>query len=75
MIPPSSQFCVKTNLRFVAILSTILWLLSYLTELLRRAGVYAQLYKEQTRKLRVAGEHIARIPGSLSPAPAGERTD
>lgn len=44
-------------------------------ELLRGAGVYAQLYNEQTRKLRVAGDRTARVPGSLSPAPAGEHGD
>jgi hypothetical protein len=45
-------------------------------ELLKRAGVYSQLFNEQTRKLRLTPEHIARAPGSLSPAPAREnRTD
>jgi ABC-type multidrug transport system fused ATPase/permease subunit len=45
-------------------------------ELVKRAGVYAQLFNEQTRKLRPAPDHIARAPGSLSPAPAAEdRTD
>jgi len=39
-------------------------------ELLKRAGVYSQLFNEQTRKLRLTPEHIARTPGSLSPAPA-----
>ena len=38
-------------------------------ELVKRAGVYAQLFNEQTRKLRLAPGHIARVPGSLSPAP------
>jgi ABC-type multidrug transport system fused ATPase/permease subunit len=38
-------------------------------ELIARGGVYAQLYAEQTRKLRVAGEpHAARLPGSLRAA-------
>jgi ABC-type multidrug transport system fused ATPase/permease subunit len=38
-------------------------------ELLKRAGVYAQLFNEQTRKLRLTPGHIVRVPGSLSPAP------
>jgi hypothetical protein len=41
------------------------------SELVKRAGVYAQLFNEQTRKLRLAPGHITRAPGSLSPAPAG----
>jgi hypothetical protein len=42
----------------------------------KRAGVYSQLFNEQTRKLRLTPEHVARVPGSLSPAPAGGyRTD
>jgi ATP-binding cassette, subfamily B, putative efflux pump len=45
------------------------------SELLKRAGVYAQLFNEQTRKLRLAPEHTARAPGSLSPAAAGHRVD
>jgi ABC-type multidrug transport system fused ATPase/permease subunit len=46
------------------------------SELVKRAGVYSQLFNEQTRKLRPAPEHILRVPGSLSPAPAeGDRTD
>jgi ABC-type multidrug transport system fused ATPase/permease subunit len=46
------------------------------SELVKRAGVYSQLFYEQTRKLRPAPEHILRVPGSLSPAPAeGDRTD
>ncbi len=45
-------------------------------ELVKRAGVYSQLFNEQTRKLRLTPDHIARAPGSLSPAPAGGvRTD
>jgi len=45
-------------------------------ELVKRAGVYSQLFNEQTRKLRLTPEHIARAPGSLSPAPVVEdRTD
>jgi hypothetical protein len=45
-------------------------------ELVKRAGVYSQLFNEQTRKLRPAPEHIVRVPGSLSPTPAeGDRTD
>jgi ABC-type multidrug transport system fused ATPase/permease subunit len=43
-------------------------------ELVKRAGVYAQLFNEQTRKLRLTPEHIARAPGSLSPAPAAGTT-
>jgi ATP-binding cassette, subfamily B, putative efflux pump len=39
--------------------------------LVERAGVYSQLFNEQTRKLRLTPEHIARVPGSLSPAPTG----
>src|SRR5216683_444038 len=39
------------------------------SELVKRAGVYSQLFYEQTRKLRPAPEHIVRVPGSLSPAP------
>ncbi len=38
------------------------------TELIRRRGVYAQLYNEQTRKLIGVEDHIARRPGSLAPA-------
>lgn len=38
-------------------------------ELVKRGGVYAQLFNEQTRKLRLAPGHTARVPGSLSPAP------
>jgi hypothetical protein len=42
----------------------------------KRAGVYSQLFNEQTRKLRLTPEHIARVPGSLSPAPTSSgRTD
>jgi len=37
--------------------------------------VYSQLFNEQTRKLRVTPDHIMRVPGSLSPAPGGGRTD
>src|SRR6202041_3582490 len=45
-------------------------------ELLKRPGVYSQLFNEQTRKLRLTPDHIARAPGSLSPATAsGVRTD
>ena len=45
-------------------------------ELVKRSGVYSQLFNEQTRKLRLTPDHIARTPGSLSPAPlAGPRTD
>jgi ATP-binding cassette, subfamily B, putative efflux pump len=40
-------------------------------ELVKRAGVYSQLFNEQTRKLRLTPEHTARAPGSLSPAAAG----
>ena len=44
-------------------------------ELVKRAGVYSQLFNEQTRKLRLTPEHIARTPGSLSPAPtSGKRS-
>jgi ABC-type multidrug transport system fused ATPase/permease subunit len=39
------------------------------SELVKRGGVYAQLFNEQTRKLRLTPEHIVRAPGSLSPAP------
>ncbi|HEY6419934.1 MAG TPA: ABC transporter ATP-binding protein [Candidatus Binataceae bacterium] len=35
-------------------------------ELLEHGGVYAQLYNEQTRKLQMIQEHIARAPGSLA---------
>jgi ABC-type multidrug transport system fused ATPase/permease subunit len=35
-------------------------------ELLEHGGVYAQLYNEQTRKLQMTQEHIARAPGSLA---------
>src|SRR6202790_275298 len=38
-------------------------------ELVKRGGVYAQLFNEQTRKLRLASGHIARVPGSLRPPP------
>jgi len=38
-------------------------------ELVKRGGVYAQLFNEQTRKLRLTPGHIVRAPGSLSPAP------
>src|SRR6266481_6345680 len=41
-------------------------------ELVKRAGVYSQLFNEQTRKLRLTPEHIARAPGSLSPAPVAQ---
>ncbi len=41
-------------------------------ELVTRAGIYAQLFNEQTRKLRLTPDHIARVPGSLSPAAARE---
>jgi ABC-type transport system involved in cytochrome bd biosynthesis fused ATPase/permease subunit len=45
-------------------------------ELVKRAGVYSQLFNEQTRKLRLTPDHIARVPGSLSPATAsGVRTE
>lgn len=45
-------------------------------ELVKRTGVYSQLFNEQTRKLRLTPDHIARVPGSLSPAPVGgDRTD
>jgi hypothetical protein len=44
--------------------------------LVKRTGVYSQLFNEQTRKLRLKSEHIARAPGSLSPAPvSGDRAD
>ncbi len=39
-------------------------------DLVARDGVYAQLFNEQTRKLRLTPDHIARVPGSLSPAQA-----
>jgi subfamily B ATP-binding cassette protein MsbA len=39
-------------------------------ELVKRAGVYSQLFNEQTRKLRLTPEHTARTPGSLSAATA-----
>jgi len=42
-------------------------------ELLARGGVYAQLYHEQTRKLEIAPEHIARRPGSLMAAGPEEK--
>jgi hypothetical protein len=46
------------------------------SELVKRAGVYSQLFNEQTRKLRPVPEHIVRVPGSLSPAPEeADRTD
>jgi ABC-type multidrug transport system fused ATPase/permease subunit len=45
------------------------------SELLKRAGDYAQLFNEQTRKLRLTPEHTTRAPGSLSPAAAGHRVD
>ncbi len=45
------------------------------SELLKRTGVYAQLFNEQTRKLRLKSDHIVRAPGSLSPAPVAEGTD
>jgi len=45
------------------------------SELLKRAGVYWQLFNEQTRKLRVTPEHIARVAGSLSPATGRDRPD
>jgi ABC-type multidrug transport system fused ATPase/permease subunit len=46
------------------------------SELVKRAGIYSQLFYEQTRKLRPAPEHIVRVLGSLSPALAeGDRTD
>ncbi len=35
-------------------------------ELLKHGGVYAQLYSEQTRKLQMTQEHIARAAGSLA---------
>ena len=38
-------------------------------ELVKRSGVYSQLFNEQTRKLRLTPGHIARGTGSLSPAP------
>jgi len=41
-------------------------------ELVKRAGVYAQLFHEQTRKMRLTHEHLLRRPGSLSVTPAGE---
>jgi ABC-type multidrug transport system fused ATPase/permease subunit len=37
-------------------------------DLVKRAGVYAQLFNEQTRKLRLAPEHTSRLPGSLRAA-------
>ena len=42
-------------------------------ELVKRAGVYSQLFNEQTRKLRLTPEHTARTPGSLSPAAASAK--
>ena len=36
-------------------------------------GDYAQLFNEQTRKLRLTPEHNSRIPGSLRPARKPER--
>jgi ABC-type transport system involved in cytochrome bd biosynthesis fused ATPase/permease subunit len=42
-------------------------------ELVKRAGDYAQLFNEQTRKLRLAPEHTSRIPGSLRPARVHDR--
>ncbi len=42
-------------------------------ELLARDGVYAQLYHEQTRKLAIEPQHIARQPGSLMAAESGEK--
>jgi ABC-type multidrug transport system fused ATPase/permease subunit len=45
-------------------------------ELVKRAGVYSQLFNEQTRKLRLTPEHTARTPGSLSAATApGKRVE
>jgi ATP-binding cassette, subfamily B, putative efflux pump len=41
-------------------------------ELLERGGVYAQLYYEQTRTLAIEPRHIARRPGSLTPAAADQ---
>ncbi len=41
-------------------------------ELLRSGGVYAQLFREQTRSLALAPEHRARVPGSLMAAPPDE---
>ena len=43
------------------------------SELVKRAGDYAQLFNEQTRKLRLTPEHTSRIPGSLRPARAPDR--
>lgn len=46
------------------------------SELVKRPGVYSQLFNEQTRKLRLTPEHTARAPGSLSPvAASGGRVD
>ncbi len=45
------------------------------SELLKRAGVYAQLFNEQTRKLRLATDHIARAPGSLTPVRPDDRAN
>jgi ABC-type multidrug transport system fused ATPase/permease subunit len=42
-------------------------------ELVKRTGVYAQLFNEQTRKLRLAPEHTSRLPGSLRSARVLER--
>jgi len=32
------------------------------SELVKQAGVYSQLFNEQTRKLRLTPEHVARVP-------------
>jgi ABC-type transport system involved in cytochrome bd biosynthesis fused ATPase/permease subunit len=42
-------------------------------ELVKRTGVYAQLFNEQTRKLRLTPEHTSRLPGSLRAARTLER--
>jgi ABC-type multidrug transport system fused ATPase/permease subunit len=45
-------------------------------ELVKRDGVYSQLFNEQTRKLRLTPDHIARMPGSLTPERVeADRTD
>ncbi|MDO8431108.1 MAG: ABC transporter ATP-binding protein [Candidatus Binatus sp.] len=42
-------------------------------ELVKRSGVYAQLFNEQTRKLRLTPEHTSRLPGSLRLARVPDR--
>jgi ABC-type multidrug transport system fused ATPase/permease subunit len=42
------------------------------SELVKRAGVYSQLFNKQTCKLRLMPGHSARVPGSLSPAPSAD---